>query len=204
MSVYGYIRVSTGKQDADTQRYEIEKYCAATGIVIADDHWIEETVSGAKDYKRRKLGGLIDTLEQGDLVICTELSRLSRSIMSLCALAQELFDRGIRVYSIKQSFELRDDLQSKLMLVCLSMCAEVERDLISQRTRQALEKKRLEGVKLGRKPGSLNKVVKLTPKEPAIRILLAEGHSKAKIARLLGVDRSTLSRYINQRINGNP
>lgn len=191
---YAYIRVSTKKQDSDNQRHEIEKWCASHNVAI--DAWIEETVSGGKCFRDRRLGHATEQMHSGDRVICTELSRLSRSIMDLFTLVQTFFEKGVGVYAIKQNFEIKDDLQSKILVFALAICSETEKQMISERTKMALYRKREQGVKLGRRPGSRNKVLKLTPKEPAIRILLAEGHSKSEIARLLSVDRSTLVRYI--------
>ena len=196
--MYAYIRVSTDKQDAENQRFEIEKYCAARNLAV--DEWIEETVSGTKHYDKRKLGALIERMERGDLLLCTEISRLGRTLYMVFDVLRLLTERGVRLQTIKDGYTLDESIQSKVLAFAFGLASEIERNLISQRTKEALDRKRAEGVKLGRKPGSLNRIVKLTPKEPAIRILLDEGCSKSEIARLLKVDRSTLSRYIDRRM----
>lgn len=192
-----YARVSTGVQDTANQGFELRNYCESHNIQV--DKYVEETVSGVKTPKLRKLGDLVDQLNPGDTIMCTEISRLSRSIMELYSFMADMMEREIHVVAIKQNFELKDDITSKVLIFALGLCAEIERTMISERTKMALEKKKAEGVKLGRRPGTKNKRVKLTDKEPAIRILLNEGQSYSSIARLLRVDRTTLMRYIASR-----
>lgn len=195
---YGYIRVSTDKQTVENQRFEIERFCTAEGLTV--DGWIEETISGAKDYDKRKLGQLLAGVKSGDLIICSELSRLGRSLFMIMEILSLCMTKECRVWTIKDNYRLGEDIQSKVLAFAFGLSAEIERNLISQRTREALARKRAEGVKLGRPKGALNKAVKLSGKEEAIRILLDEGTSLAQIARLLHVDRSTLSRFVKSRM----
>lgn len=190
---YGYIRVSTDKQTVENQRFEITRFAEAEGLTV--DGWIEETISGTKSPDKRKLGVLLKDVTQGDMILCAELSRLGRSLFMIMDILSECMEKGVRVWTIKDNYRLGDDIQSKVLAFAFGLSAEIERDLISQRTREALARKRAEGVHLGRPAGALNKTVKLTGKEEAIRILRAEGTNWAQIARLLHVDRSTLVRF---------
>jgi DNA invertase Pin-like site-specific DNA recombinase len=195
---YGYIRVSTDKQTVENQRFEISRFAAGEGITI--DGWIEETISGTKNYDKRKLGALLKDVKEGDLIICSELSRLGRSLFMIMEILSLCMSKGCRVWTVKDSYRLGDDIQSKVLAFAFGLSAEIERNLISQRTKEALDRKRAEGVTLGRPKGALSKTVKLSGKEEAIRILLAEGTNYAQIARLLHVDRSTLTRFVKSRI----
>lgn len=195
---YGYIRVSTGKQDVENQRFEILRFAEQNGLSI--DGWIEETISGTKNYDKRKLGDLLAHVQSGDLIICTELSRLGRSLFMIMEILSQCMSKECVVWTIKDGYRLGDDIQSKVLAFAFGLAAEIERDLISQRTKEALERKKAEGVKLGRPKGAKSKTVKLSGKEEAIRVLLEEGTSIAQIARLLHCDRSTLSRFINTRM----
>lgn len=198
MKTYAYIRISKDTSDTENQRFEIENYCASHSIMV--DEWIEEVVSGAKKYEDRKLGEMLAGVQSGDTIICTEVSRLGRSMTNLFQLMQELFDKEVKVYAIKQNFEIQNDLQSKILIFAFGIAAEIERDLISQRTKQALARKKAEGVVLGRKPGSKNKVVKLSGAEDAIRVLYERRCNFSQMARAFGVDRTTMMRFIKARL----
>lgn len=194
---YGYIRVSTDRQTVENQRFEISRFCSAQGLSI--NGWIEETISGTKNYDKRKLGQLLERVQAGDLIICAELSRLGRSLFMIMEILSLCMQKGCVVWTIKDGYRLGADIQSKVLAFAFGLSAEIERDLISQRTKEALDRKRAEGVKLGRPVGALSKRVKLTGKEDAIRVLREEGTSWAQIARLFHVDRSTLVRFSKTR-----
>lgn len=196
--VYGYIRVSTDKQTVENQRFEITRFCTAQGLSV--DGWIEETASGAKAYEKRQLGDLLRDIRPGDLILCSELSRLGRSLFMIMEILSLCMSRECRVWTVKDGYRLGDDIQSKVLAFAFGLSAEIERTLISQRTTEALARKRAEGVRLGRPKGALSKSVKLSGKEDAIRVLRAEGHTWAAIARLLHVDRSTLVRFAKKRM----
>lgn len=195
---YGYIRVSSDKQTVENQRFEIGRFCAAQEMEI--DGWIEETISGTRNYDKRKLGELLRNVRAGDLIICSELSRLGRSLYMVMEILSLCMERDCRVWTVKDNFRLGDDIQSKVLAFAFGLSAEIERNLISQRTKEALNRKRAEGVHLGRPKGALSKRVKLTGKEEVIRVLREEGTSWSQIARLLHVDRSTLVRFAKSRI----
>lgn len=195
--VFGYIRVSSDKQTVENQRFEITRFCGAQGLVI--DGWIEETISGAKDYDKRKLGALLERAGEGDMIICSELSRLGRSLYMVMEILSMCMSKGCRVWTIKDNFRLGDDIQSKVLAFAFGLSAEIERNLISQRTKEALARKRAEGIRLGRPKGALGKHTKLAGHEQVIQVLLDKGNSYAAIARALCVDRSTLVRFCRNR-----
>lgn len=194
---YGYIRVSTDKQTVENQRFEITRFCEGQGLTI--DGWIEETISGTRSYDKRKLGQLLKDVREDDLILCAELSRLGRSLFMVMEILSLCMKKGCRVWTIKDNYRLGDDIQSKVLAFAFGLSAEIERNLISQRTKEALDRKKAEGVALGRPKGALSKKVKLTGKEEVIKVLRDEGTSWAAIARLLHVDRSTLVRFAKSR-----
>ena len=197
--IYGYIRVSSDKQTVENQRFEITNFCQKQSLVI--DDWIEETISGTKTYSKRQLGRLLKKVDQDDIIICSELSRLGRNLFMIMEILNICMTKGCRVWTIKDNYRLGDDIQSKVLAFAFGLSAEIERNLISQRTKEALARKRAEGVILGRPKGrksSPNKY-KLSGKEVLISELLKNGTSQRKIAKLCKVDRNTLSRFIKAR-----
>ena len=146
--VYGYIRVSTDKQTVENQRYEILNFVRRENL--GDVQWIEETISGSKDYKKRKLGGLLRRLRSGDLLICTEISRLGRSLFMVIDILNWCIKRKISVWTIKDNFRLGDDLISKVLAFAFGLSAEIERKLLSQRVKESLQRLKSEGQVLGR------------------------------------------------------
>jgi DNA invertase Pin-like site-specific DNA recombinase len=194
---YAYIRVSTDKQTTETQRFEILKFADQNKLAI--DQWIEETVSGTRKVQERKLGRLLPTLQPQDVLIVTEISRLGRSLMEVMSFLHILMEREITVYTIKEGYTLGNNLNSKVLAFAFSLSAEIERAMISQRTKEALARKRSEGKRLGRPKGALSKRTKLTGKEGVIKDLLAKRVGVSAIARILGVHRLTVAHYIRSR-----
>ncbi|MBP3869426.1 MAG: master DNA invertase Mpi family serine-type recombinase [Faecalicoccus sp.] len=192
--IYGYIRVSTDKQTVENQRFEITNFCATNDISI--ESWIEETISGTKKVDERKLGKLLKKLKYGDIIICSELSRLGRSMFMIMSILNYCMENGIKVWTIKDNYRLGDDLTSKVLAFAFGLSAEIERDLISRRTKEALAKRKKDGVKLGRPKGKKSNKVKLTGCDDKIRKLIKDGHSKTYIAKKLRVSRSTLYAYM--------
>ncbi|WP_027128754.1 master DNA invertase Mpi family serine-type recombinase [Fusobacterium perfoetens] len=195
--VYGYIRVSSDKQTVENQRFEIIKFCQKEKLTI--NGWIEETISGTKNYDKRKLGRLLKKVTKGDLIIYSELSRLGRNLFMIMEILNICMTKECRVWTIKDNYRLGDDIQSKVLAFAFGLSAEIERNLISQRTKEALARKKAEGIRLGRPLGKAKKV-KLTGKEETIKKLLKEKVSKSEIARKLKVDRGTLSKFIKNYI----
>lgn len=194
--VYGYIRVSSDKQTVENQRFEINKFCERESLTI--DGWIEETISGTKAYNKRQLGVLLKRIEKDDLIICAELSRLGRNLFMIMEILNICMTKEAKVWTIKDNYRLGDDIQSKVLAFAFGLSAEIERNLISQRTKEALARKKAEGVILGRPKGRKNSPdkYKLSGKETLISELLKEGVSKRTIAKICKVDRNTLARFI--------
>ena len=194
--IYGYIRVSSEKQTVENQRYEISKFAEDNGISI--DGWIEEIISGTKCYDKRKLGELLNNVKNGDLIICAELSRLGRTMFMIMDILNICMNKNCRVWTIKDNYRLGDDIQSKVLAFAFGLSAEIERNLISQRTKEALIRKRAEGVVLGRPLGSKSSKVKLTGKEEFVRDLISHKVPKTQIAKILKVDRMTVDSFIKR------
>lgn len=197
--IYGYIRVSSDKQTVENQRFEINNFCQRQNLRI--DGWIEETISGTKAYDKRELGKLLKKVKKDDLIICAELSRLGRNLFMIMEILNICMNKECRVWTIKDNYRLGDDIQSKVLAFAFGLSAEIERNLISQRTKEALARKRAEGKVLGRPVGRKSSHVKLTGKDDTIRELLAQGMKKTQIARLFRVNRNTLHNYLRTRMN---
>jgi len=196
--VYGYIRVSTDKQTVENQRFEIERFCSKNDMVV--DQWIEEKISGIRLPEKRLLGSLLAGVKTGDLIICSELSRLGRSMYMIMSILHILMKTGVHIITIKDNFRLVDDIQARILAFCFGLIAEVERELISKRTKEALNRRRAEGVVLGRPFGSKSKRLKLTGHEAEIRSLLDANTSKSAIARKFGVSRKTVISFVNSHL----
>lgn len=194
--VYGYIRVSTDKQTVENQRFEIENYCKERGMIVGS--WIEETISGTKKVDERKLGKLLNKVKKDDIIICAELSRLGRNMFMIMSILNYCMENGIKVWTIKDNYRLGDDLTSKVLAFAFGLSAEIERNLISQRTKEALARKKSEGISLGRPKGRKSSHYKLTGKENAIKDLRNKGLSKSQIAKILEVHRNTLNVYMKK------
>lgn len=190
---FGYIRVSTDKQTVKNQKIAIREY--ARKYRIRNLQWYEETISGTKALKKRVLGKMIDELQPGDTVIITEISRLGRSMFVIMDAIEKCMKKGIKVIAIKEGFTLEDNIQSKVLLFAFSLSAEVERDLLSERTKMGLERARKQGKQIGRKKGQKPKRYKLTGKAAYIRRELQSGRSISSIARELGVQWVTLKTF---------
>ena len=192
--IYGYIRVSSDQQNCANQRFELECYAVKYNIKI--NEYVEETISSRKPLKDRKLGKLLDKLNKNDIIITTEISRLGRNMLEVMGILQQCLENQCTIITVKESYKLGNDLNSKIMLFCFSMVAEIERQLISQRTKECLKRLKNEGKHLGRPYGFTYK--KLKKKHNKIVELLEKGISKAEIARLMGCTWTTLHRYIQE------
>lgn len=193
---YGYIRVSSDKQTVENQRFEINKFCAAHGMKI--DDWIEETISGTKTYQSRKLGELLNNTQKGDTIICSELSRLGRNLFMIMEILNICMVRSCRLWTIKDGYHLGDDINAKVLAFAFGLSAEIERNLISQRTKEALARKRAEGVHIGRPVGRHTKIerLRLNKYHEQIVELILSGKSLCSISRILNINRNSLRRYV--------
>jgi putative DNA-invertase from lambdoid prophage Rac len=195
--VYAYIRVSTDKQTTENQRFEILKFADEKKLAVGT--WIEETISSTKKLNKRKLGSLVDQMGKDDTLLLTELSRLGRSIMEVMGILNVLMEKQVKVFTAKERYELGNNINSKVLAFAFSLSAEIERSMISSRTKEALARRKSEGKQLGRPKGRLSTTVKLTGKDDIIKELLGKKISDSAIARILEVNRITLRNYVNSR-----
>lgn len=196
MAIIGYIRVSSVKQNYEHQRFEIERFAKQNKLNI--DNWVEEKISSRKALKNRKLGALLDNLQENDIIISCEISRLGRSLLEVMRILEICLSKNCRVWTIKENYRLGNDIQSKVLAFAFGLAAEIERNLISQRTKSSLENLKASGKKLGRPFSAESQKLKLSPSSQKVHYLLAKGFSKSEIARKLGVQRSTLRRFIGR------
>lgn len=197
--IYGYIRVSTDRQTVNNQRFAISHFCAERNIKIS--FWIDETISSTKKLEDRKLGKLLKKLRKDDVLIVSELSRLGRNLMQIMSILHYCMNSDVKVYTIKENYELGNNINSKVLAFAFGLSAEIERNLISARTKEALARKKAEGVVLGRPRGKKSTSVKLSGKEHLIQTMLEKNLSKSQIARKLRVHRTTLTKFIVERLS---
>ncbi len=195
---YGYIRVSSDKQTVENQRFEINQFCEREQIHI--DGWIEETISGTQSYNKRQLGKLLRRIRPNDVIICSELSRLGRNLFMIMEILNLCMNKECRVWTIKDNYRLGEDIQSKVLAFAFGLSAEIERNLISQRTKEALARKRAEGTHLGRPFGAKSSLKRLRLYRYHKRIvhMCDQGYTTYAIAKELHICRSTLTRYLDR------
>ena len=198
MKTIAYLRVSTGSQDLANQKLVLLDHARQERFAI--DRFVEAQASSRKDRDRMRIEELFGTLDPGDRLVVSELSRLGRSLGQVIQTIDELVKRKVRFTAVKEAirFEGKQDLQTKVMIALFGLFAEVERDLISERTKEGLAAARARGRPLGRPKGSLGKS-KLDGKEEEIRMLLGKGVSKASIAKIVGASRTALHHFIRTR-----
>ena len=198
--VYAYCRVSTSDQDTDNQRLEILEYARKNNLKV--DDFIAIEVSSRKDKKTRRIDELMEMLNSGDTLIVSELSRLGRSVGQLSTMVDELVSNKIKFVAIKEGISLngngKKDIQTTALVSCFSMLAEIERQLVSERTKAGLQAARAKGKLLGRPKGSTGKSI-LDGKEEFIKSELKYRVAKSAIARKLEVSRGSLVNFINSR-----
>ena len=193
--IYGYIRVSTDHQDCENQKLGIETKARSLGLTI--DKYIEDAgISGTKEPEKRALGGCLKKLKPGDVIICSELSRLGRKLFMVMRILEHCMRVGACVYTVKDGYVLGDNIQSKVLAFAFGLSAEIERDLISQRTKEALARRRANGQRLGREKGSKNKNHKLDGQAEMINKMLKNKIPKTRIAKKLKVSISTIYKYM--------
>jgi len=196
---YGYLRVSTDKQDENNQKLGVDEK-ARRMLLQIDEYIIDSGVSGTKEPEKRKLGKLMEKLQSGDTLIASELSRLGRSMYMVMRILEYCMKTGVKVITVKDNYELGDNIQSKVLAFAFSLAAEIERDMISRRTKEALARKKQQGIILGRPHGSRSAATKLTGKEDEIKKLLEKKISFSAIGRILGVNRMTVTHFV--AVNG--
>ena len=195
--IYGYIRKSSEKQSFEHMEYEISDYAAKHNMKM--DVWVEETISSRKSLDKRKLGKLLQSMNAGDILISCEISRLGRSMLEVMRILETCLNKECQVWTIKENFRLGADIQSKVMAFAFGISAEIERSLISQRTKSSLVNIKASGKKLGRPFAATSKKLKLSKNSKRVKDLLDKGVSKAQIAKVMGVGRTTLRRFISRQ-----
>jgi DNA invertase Pin-like site-specific DNA recombinase len=192
--IYGYLRVSTDKQDENNQKLGVDEKALRMCVHI-DEYIVDAGVSGTKEPEKRKLGNLMDKLKPGDTIIASELSRLGRSLYMVMRILEFCMKHEVKVITVKEGYELGDNIQSKVLAFAFSLSAEIERDMISRRTKEALQKKKKDGMILGRPRGSKTGSTKLNAKQNEIERYIETGISYSQMGRMLGVHRMTIQKY---------
>ena len=195
--IYGYLRVSTDKQSIKNQEFENKNFCQNENIEIS--HWIKETISGTIDVEQRKLSLILKKMKKGDIIICSEISRLGRNLFQIMSILHICIKKEVQVWTIKDNYRLGSDIQSKVLAFAFSLSAEIERSLISQRTKEALTRIKSNGKKLGRPTGSKNKKYILDGKNEAIQKMLSSGLKKNQIAKKLDISTKSLYNYLKNK-----
>jgi len=190
---YGYIRVSTDKQDTENQKFEIQNFASANNINI--DKWVEESISSKKELKKRKLYPLLKVMKKDDLMIACELSRLGRNLMQIMSILHGMLEKECQIWTIKDNYRLGNDISSKVLAFAFGLSAEIERNLISQRTKAALARKKSEGMVLGRRPGFNKKSICDKHKDEIIKFAKL-GLSCSAISKIVKVSRISISNYM--------
>lgn len=190
----GYLRVSTGEQELEKNKADI--LALANDLDLGKVNFVEEIVSGKISWKKRKIAGVLESLEKGDSIIVSELSRLGRSMLECMEILSVALEKGIKVYAVKGRWSLDDSIQSKIVAMAFSMASEIERDLISQRTREALRYKKEQGIKLGRPKGAGKS--KLDKYRPEIEALLKNGSTQKFIAERYGTTEANLHNWMKK------
>lgn len=192
--VYAYLRVSTEKQSIENQRFEIIRFARQRKLKITK--WVEETISSTKRIEERSISQILHSLKREDVLIISEISRMGRNLMQIMSILNLCMERNVRVYAIKEGYELGDNINSKVLAFAFGLSAEIERNLISQRTKESLARLKAEGMSLGRPIGSKKKNPILLKHAGYIKRKLAEGAKQVEIARELNVHRHTVKAWI--------
>ncbi len=193
--IIGYLRVSTADQDLDKNKLDILNL--ANEKKLGTVEWVEEKASGKINWRKRKIAQVIDSLKEGDTILVSELSRLGRSMLECMEILSISLEKKINIYAVKGNWQLDQSIQSKIIAMAFSMAAEIERDLISQRTKEALAAKKKQGVKLGRPKGTGKS--KLDQYKPEIEALLANGATQKFIAQRYDATEATVSRWVEKQ-----
>lgn len=194
MAIYIYLRVSTSAQDTQNQMHGIHQYCQERGI--EPDAVIEDTASGSVSWKTRKIGELLSVADKGDVLLVAEVSRLARSTLQVLEILKFASERHVSVVIVKNGLAFDNSMQSKITATILGLAAEIERDFISMRTREALAKRKAGGKQLGRPRGAQAKSYKLDEKRSELERYQKLGINQTAIAKLVGVSRPTLRAWM--------
>ena len=196
MAIYAYLRVSTDAQDAANQKHGLLEYANDNNLVPVKI--VEDSASGKIAWRKRKLGEMLENAQAGDVILFAEISRLGRSTLQVLEFLQAAAEKGISVHITKNKMIMDNSMQSRITAVVLGLAAEIERELISVRTKEALAKRKAEGVKLGRPRGEA-KTLALDSKASQIKELLSKQVSKASIAKIIDCSPQTLYLWLERR-----
>ncbi|MBP5344191.1 MAG: recombinase family protein [Alphaproteobacteria bacterium] len=196
--IYGYCRCSTDKQTVEHQQHEILKFAEANDMVI--NSWVQETISSSQPLRKRALKKLLSRLRHGDILIACEISRLGRSLLDVMNILSLCLARECQVWTIKENYRLGNDIQSKVLAFAFGLAAEIERNLISQRTKASLDNIKARGIRLGRPLSEKSKYFRLMTNVAKIKQWQSEGVTQAQMALELGISR-TMLRRIMQKFN---
>jgi DNA invertase Pin-like site-specific DNA recombinase len=196
MKIYAYLRVSTDAQDVDNQKHGILEYANKHGF--SNMIFVEDTVSGQKKWQLRKLGELVRNAEKGDIIIFAEISRMARSTLQVLEIMEHCTKHEIEVHVTKQNMILDKSMSSRITVTVLGMAAEIEREFISIRTKEALAKRKAAGLPMGR-PAGQAETLKLDAKAAEINDLIAKGVNKRSIAKVVGCSHTALYDWLDRR-----
>lgn len=194
--ITGYLRVSTGKQHPANQQDEIRRFAESRNLTI--DNWVTEVVSGRKKERDRKLGALLRRMKPGDTLIVTEVSRLSRTLTDVMAIMGRCLKKEINLYTTKEGYSFDNSINSKVLCFAFGLVAEIERNLISMRTKEALALRKSEGIVLGRRKGSYTKFNILVENRQKIIQMLNHNISIANICKHFNLSRDTFDKFRRQ------
>lgn len=195
--IYGYLRVSTDKQDVESQKIGVKRKASDLNLIISE--WIiDDGVSGTTEPEKRQLGKLMRKLKSGDIIISSELSRLGRSLFMVMRILEFCMKNQIKVYTVKDNYELGNNIQSKVLAFAFSIAAEIERDMISKRTIEGLKRRKQEGIILGRPVGRISSKHKLDKYKDKIITLNNNNVSMRAIAKKCKVHRTTLRTFMQK------
>lgn len=197
--IYGYLRVSSDEQDVNSQKQGVVKFAESKGWTI-DEYITDEGVSGGKDPDKRNLGPLLKKLEKGDIVIASEISRLGRDLYMVMDILHFCMKTGCLIYTVKDNFSLDDNIQSKVLAFAFGLAAEIERQMIRQRTKEGLRLRMRMGVLLGRPVGKSTDLDVMCPPEKKEQIILQYnwGVPERRLAKNFNVDRNTIARWLHR------
>ena len=196
MAFIGYIRVSSNKQNCDHQKRELTQFAKQHNITI--NKWVQETISSRKPLNNRKLGFLLEDLKPNDVLISAEISGLGRSLLEVMRILETCLNKNCQVWTIKENYRLGDDLQSKVLAFAFGLASEIERRLISQRTKSSLDNIKAAGKKLGRPLSAQSKKLKLSKNTKKIKQMIDMGITRYKIAKMMNVRQTTVDRFIQR------
>lgn len=198
MTNFAYLRVSKDTQDVANQKHGVLAYAKSRSLEPLE--LVEDTASGKVNWQKRGIGELLEKAVKGDVVLVAEVSRMARSTLQVLEIMQEAAEKGVAVHVVKNNLVLDESMMAKITVVVLGLAAEIEREFISERTKEGLARRKAEGKTLGRPKGAKSKKLKLDGRKKEIEGWQEKGLNKTAIAKLCGVSRTTLDGWL--RLNG--